>query len=220
LGLGKFEFANSYSVNDPDKLPWQLKDADSQGFEGKVEGSQSSNHVLFVSGMDGFKVIPVSKWYRFAPKNTYRTLTLDEAEKKMKEEKNRNDLWVMRAEASLEGKEEVVKKEKKGPPMKAWRQKLMGIDPDATSGNIGPSARKPTTKSSKEDAGMDFEGGFSDDEEINFGMDDEEETKEAQKRMFEKGGEDAELDFLLDETTKVAIAMHLILGYCKKFGET
>ena len=32
-----------------------------------------------------------------------------------------------------------------------------------------------------EELGIDFEEGFSDDEDINFGMDDQEEAKEAKK---------------------------------------
>lgn len=45
---------------------------------------------------------------------------------------------------------------------------------------------------------FDFENGFSDDEDINFGMDDQEEAKEASKRLFgkgvvEEGGEDDSL---------------------------
>ena len=38
-----------------------------------------------------------------------------------------------------------------------------------------------------EELGIDFEEGFSDDDDINFGMDDQEEAKEAKKRIFGKG---------------------------------
>ena len=78
---------------DPDKLPWQLKDADGQVLTGTLEGSQASSHVLFLSHIDGFKVIPVSKWYLFKPKSNHRTLTIEEAEEKMKDQKKINDRY-------------------------------------------------------------------------------------------------------------------------------
>jgi hypothetical protein len=55
--------SNLQRLGDPDKLPWHLKDAEGQVLTGTLEGSQSSSHVLFVSQADGFKVIPVSKWF-------------------------------------------------------------------------------------------------------------------------------------------------------------
>lgn len=45
----------------------------------------------------------------------------------------------------------------------------------------------PKTDEDMEEIGMDFEEGFSDDDDINFGMDDQDETKEAKKRIFGKG---------------------------------
>lgn len=111
---------------DPDRLPWQLKDADGQVLTGSLEGSQSAHHVLFLSYNDGFKVIPVVKWYTFKPKANHRTMTLEEAEEKMKQQKKSNDRWLMRAEAA-ELAEKEGKKTGGEKPIKAWRQKIMGM---------------------------------------------------------------------------------------------
>lgn len=45
----------------------------------------------------------------------------------------------------------------------------------------------PKSQEDMEEIGMDFEDGFSDDDDINFGMDDQDEAKEAKKRIFGKG---------------------------------
>ncbi|KAJ3357341.1 hypothetical protein HDU91_005412 [Kappamyces sp. JEL0680] len=187
-------------IGDPDKLPWQLKDAEGQGFEGKLEGSQSSNHVLFVStDSGGFKVIPA----------THRTLTIEEAEEKMNAQKKANDRWLMRAEAAAkEAAEGIVKGKDKAPPVKAWRQKLMGINPESMSSQGSARQKGAVDEGSGDDAGIDFDEGFSDDEDINFGMDDQEEAKEAQKRLFDKGvaGREETDETMLDASGKVDTA--------------
>lgn len=40
--------------------------------------------------------MPVSKFYKFTQKSTYKTLTLEEAEEMMKSQKKTNDRWLMR----------------------------------------------------------------------------------------------------------------------------
>jgi len=45
---------------------------------------------------DGFKVIEASKWYKFTPKLTYQTLTIEEAETKLSKTKIEQDRWMMR----------------------------------------------------------------------------------------------------------------------------
>lgn len=68
-------------VRETEAVPWLLEDNDAQhSFVGKLEGGQSSNYVFFVNQGDEFRIIPVNKWYRFQPKLSYHTLTLEEAE--------------------------------------------------------------------------------------------------------------------------------------------
>jgi transcription initiation factor TFIIF subunit alpha len=88
---------------------------------GALEGSQSSNYVLFVSGAEGFKVLPVSKFYKFTQKPSYKTLTLDEAEEKMKSLKKKNDRWLMKST------DDSKIKDGKGSKPKEWKEKIMGV---------------------------------------------------------------------------------------------
>lgn len=109
------------ALDDPDRLPWLLADDEDQQFIGNLEGSQRSNYVLFVSDGAGFKVIPASKWYKFKPKMTYRTLTVEEAEEKMKSDsraESKGGRWMMRTESSGSSKG-------KAAPIKSWKLKLL-----------------------------------------------------------------------------------------------
>lgn len=68
-------------IRQTENAPWLLEDYDGQhSFVGRLEGGQSSNYVFFVNQGDEFRIIPVNKWYRFHPKLSYHTLTLEEAE--------------------------------------------------------------------------------------------------------------------------------------------
>jgi hypothetical protein len=80
--------------------PWLLEDYDGQhSFVGKLEGGQGSNYVFFVNQGDEFRIIPVSKWYRFCPKLSYHTLTLEEAEQAVKSRESEMDRWLMKHRA-------------------------------------------------------------------------------------------------------------------------
>ncbi|KAI8831699.1 hypothetical protein BC829DRAFT_449257 [Chytridium lagenaria] len=130
---------------DPDRFPWALTDFKEEELEGNLEGSQRANYVLFivraeedalsdkeVKPRDGFRVKPVSKWYKFNSRPKYATLTAEEAEARMTSRKKSNEQrWFMRNMKEL-----------------------------------------------------DFDEVMSDDENPDFGIENEEEAKEAKKREF------------------------------------
>lgn len=76
-------------------LPWHLEDAENKHtWVGNYEAALSdTNVVLYVDG-DNFKMIPVEKWYKFTPKNQFKTMTIDEAEAKMNQ-KTKVSRWAM-----------------------------------------------------------------------------------------------------------------------------
>ncbi|KAJ2796096.1 transcription factor IIF subunit tfg1, partial [Coemansia guatemalensis] len=79
--------------------PWVLEDDDEKEvWTGSLEGGQNSAFVLFVLADDGFKVVPVDRWYKFTPKLKYKTLTLDEAEEelqRLQKSHATHDRWLM-----------------------------------------------------------------------------------------------------------------------------
>ncbi|KAJ2595775.1 transcription factor IIF subunit tfg1 [Coemansia sp. RSA 1722] len=78
--------------------PWVLEDDDeTEVWTGSLEGGQNSSYVMFVLADDGFKVVPVDRWYKFTPKLKYKTLTLDEAEEELRkaQKAETHDRWIM-----------------------------------------------------------------------------------------------------------------------------
>ena len=100
MGKGALVTSKDSTFSDPDRLDWVLADADQREFVGKLQGGQRSNFVLFVSTRDGFKVIPVQKWYKFTQRRKQKILTLEEAEERMKSKGRKSlaagkDRWTM-----------------------------------------------------------------------------------------------------------------------------
>ena len=87
----------SRNVRRRQYFPWLMEDSEGAvNMVGKLEGDQHSNYVLFVYNEEGgFTVIPIDEWYRFQPRITYRTLTVDEAEEQMNSKSVRMDRWMM-----------------------------------------------------------------------------------------------------------------------------
>lgn len=71
-----------------------------------------------------------------------------------------------------------------------------------------------------EDIGFDFEEGFSDDEDINFGIEDKDEHKEAIKRLQGRSGDiDGGLDDIWNNA-ETKVSNPLTPATRKEFGET
>ncbi|KAI8905168.1 hypothetical protein EDD86DRAFT_212357 [Gorgonomyces haynaldii] len=172
-----------------DKHPWVLKDDDQTEYLGHRE-TGGSNYVLFVSSDNGFKVIPCSKWYKFTKKLSYRTLTVEEAEERMKEKPSR---WMMKDQ-------------------KSWKQKLL-------AGESLTDKEKPKIKKEKleNDDGMDFDEVFEDDEEVVLGIEDKEEAKEAERRLLGKAKATFESDD--DEEPKKKRVGKSMLKALKKYDQ-
>jgi transcription initiation factor TFIIF subunit alpha len=66
-------------------LPWHLEDFDNKNtWVGNYEAAMSETYAMFVlDGSGKVRMVPLDKWYKFTPKNQFRTLTIEEAEKHM-----------------------------------------------------------------------------------------------------------------------------------------
>ncbi|KAG2237307.1 hypothetical protein BDF21DRAFT_442935 [Thamnidium elegans] len=84
-------------LKEQEHRPWILEDYDSHNsFNGTLEGGQRSDYMFFVLSDNGFKVMPVDRWYKFQPKRNFKTLTLEEAEEQLKKQQKReNGRWMM-----------------------------------------------------------------------------------------------------------------------------
>lgn len=75
------EDEDAIALREQESAPWLLEDFDGQhAFQGKLEGGQHSNYVFFVNQGNEFRVLPISRWYRFQPKLAFQPMSLEEAE--------------------------------------------------------------------------------------------------------------------------------------------
>ncbi|KAJ2655294.1 transcription factor IIF subunit tfg1 [Coemansia sp. RSA 1200] len=191
--------------------PWVLEDDDeTEMWTGSLEGAQNSAHVLFVLTDDGFRVVPVDRWYKFAPRLKYKTLTLDEAEEVLKTEQkiDNRSRWIMRKHMQQKdvGESEDAPKEKepatRAPSKPALVEyEAMDDDDDAFGADDAqPASRKarPSGKNGDYDE-VNFEMEFDDDEElgdVQFEYNEEEsrEKEERKRKSHIGGGDDDEED--------------------------
>ncbi|KAI8331011.1 hypothetical protein BC941DRAFT_475181 [Chlamydoabsidia padenii] len=87
-------------LKEQEHKPWILEDFNgTNSFTGTLEGGQRSDYVLFILTDNGFKVVPLDRWYKFQRKRHIRTLTGDEVEEQLKKErkqaKNEGTRWMM-----------------------------------------------------------------------------------------------------------------------------
>lgn len=137
-------------------LPWHLEDDENKNvWVGHYEQALSGEYAAFALGPDGkFRLIPIEKWYRFTPKNKFKPLTVEEAEKKMNA-KVKQEKWEKEAEAKEQAKRKI---EETRLETRVFTGKV---------GSVGGGAGRPSIKTESEHVDdLDFEEDqFADDEE-------------------------------------------------------
>lgn len=140
-------------------LPWHLEDFDNKSiWVGSYEEALSGHYVALAQDSDGrFRMIPLEKWYKFNSKNKFKTLSLEEAEKKMGA-KPREGAWAKQKQEQKVKDEEEIRNQK-------WAKGLF----------VGKSERRQDdgTTNVKAEYGevddLDFEEDrFADDEETPY----------------------------------------------------
>ncbi|CDK26194.1 unnamed protein product [Kuraishia capsulata CBS 1993] len=145
--------------------PWVLEDYEGKNnWVGSYEAGNSDTYALFVFDKDGFKLVPAEKVYKFTPRNKYATLTLEEAEAKMKDGAQ-TPRWLMR---------KMEQEARSGDSVDARFKRPSRLRTVAGSENAD--------KDSDHDE-LDFDEEFADDEEAPIMDGNDEENKESEKRM-------------------------------------
>lgn len=148
-------------------LPWHLEDFDNKNtWVGNYEAALSETYAMFVLEDTGkMRMVPIDKWYRFNPKNPFKTLTIEEAEKFMAK-KIKDPRWFMEKQQEMMQQKEL---EAYAKQRKVYRGK----------------AAAPTLGETLEADEMDFEEDrFADDEEVDNSLfEEDEEAKAAEKRI-------------------------------------
>ncbi|KAJ1940410.1 transcription factor IIF subunit tfg1, partial [Kickxella alabastrina] len=153
--------------------PWVLEDDDEKEvWTGSLEGGQSSSYVLFVLTEDGFKVVPVDRWYKFTPKLKFKTLTLDEAEEEIRRaQKNEvHDRWMMRNRLQAMDKDPEKKDDDDEGSSKAKKPKVSLVEyevDDDIFGDDDEDEDAPRSKRAKKGDGSNKHAGI---DEYDFEM--------------------------------------------------
>ncbi|TVY93357.1 Transcription initiation factor IIF subunit alpha [Lachnellula willkommii] len=150
-------------------LPWHLEDADNKNtWVGSYEAALSDTNVMFVIDGARFIMVPIEKWYKFTPKNQFKTYTIEEAEAQLNK-KTRESRWVMKANEKKMG-------ELKAPPM----HKMYTVKSESNT-------YKNSSKNERQDMDdLDFEEDdlFQDDDaQVTVEPDNDEDTKDAQEKI-------------------------------------
>jgi transcription initiation factor TFIIF subunit alpha len=148
--------------------PWVLEDYDAdQAWVGNYEAGLNDNYCLLVldNVNNCFKLAPVEKFYKFTSRNKYATLTLEEAEAKMKQGSS-GQRWLMRKmlDEATSGKRVDLRYRKIAKP----------------SGNVEGD---DDDKRSDEDEDLDYDDEFQDDEEAPIMEGPDEEKKLIESKM-------------------------------------
>jgi transcription initiation factor TFIIF subunit alpha len=171
-------------TNYEEKLPWHLEDFDNKHcFIGHHQlGSMNSNAAfVFEPSMDPsagkFRLIPIEKAYQFKPKRELaQQMTIEEVEAAMKKRGTDPEWLIRQREARIaEASREMVAKQSRGL--------FSGAQTPTVAGRTG------------EEADLDFEDDFADDEEGDLFADKDEDEKFAEKRIKEDQLQANFLDF-------------------------
>ncbi|KAJ1558334.1 hypothetical protein HK405_013910, partial [Cladochytrium tenue] len=132
-----------------------------------------------------FLVKPASKWYRFTAKPKYQILTTEEAEAQLKKVEKGSKSFFKKEESVLETAEKVDGVKLKKEDIDILNRQMKRSQLRVTSENVKNEvkARRVTENKDLEEE-LDFDQEVSDDENIEFGIEDEQEAKEAKKREF------------------------------------
>lgn len=158
-------------------LPWHLEDFEGkQVWVGSYEAALSDTYATIAQRPDGkFDLTPLHKWYKFTPKNQFKTLTIEEAESRMSK-KTKEPRWFMESQQANKDKENEQENQKaaKGLFLGKWEK-----------GAGGSGLTAPKSKQEQADADdLDFEEDrFADDEENVLFEGEDEEAKEAEDRI-------------------------------------
>lgn len=161
-------------------IPWHVEDFENKNiWRGTYESAMSESHVAFLpenrSGGQVFRMVPVEKWYRFTPKDKFKTISIDEAEAR-RAAKFKDPRWYM--EAQQRHKKEVnddLFSSRMFTRAGGKNERLVKNEDDAEQEEVAPDA---------DELDYDDEQDFADDEENEKQfVDDPEENKEVANKL-------------------------------------
>ncbi|KAF2723026.1 Rap30/74 interaction domain-containing protein [Polychaeton citri CBS 116435] len=187
----KFQYSNYIdAVNDPvrakraklrheEARQWHLEDFDRKNtWVGSYEEPLSEQSAMFVVENNGFRMVPLERWYKFIPTNKVQAMPIEHAEKYYKE-RFKPDRWFMKTQ---QANEDAIKKalQSQQQPGTQQRQKRPADD---ENGGVFANAGGATFRGDVDEIDFEFDGEFQDDDEGMIFGDTAEEAKETYDRI-------------------------------------
>ncbi|KAI2629559.1 Rap30/74 interaction domain-containing protein [Hypoxylon sp. NC1633] len=154
-------------------LPWHLEDADGKNvWVGQYEGPLSDSKIALKIHNDGFRMIPMEKWYKFSSKRgAFQVMSIEEAEKAMNK-KVALGRWAIRDNQRQEAEKAMAESRAIVNGRVAVKQE---------SGTFRQASRQE--KMDHDDIDMSGDEFQDDDETAGYEPDRDEDTKQAENRI-------------------------------------
>lgn len=161
--------------------PWHLEDFDNKNtWIGTYEEPLSETHAMLVLDDRKFRMVPLEKWYRFAPTNRYKTMNLDEAEKHMAQ-KIKGSRWFL--ENSMSDSQKMKIEADRQMRQRRGRVGMRGEDRNTNNEDGDDDFARPDMTNDADEIDYNAEDEFQDDDEGKLIGGDDEEAKESEKRI-------------------------------------
>ena len=163
-------------------LPWHLEDFDNKNtWVGTYEAAMSECHVMLCIEEQGFRLVPLEKWYKFSAKSNVKYVSVEEAEERMNK-KYKEPRWVLEAQKQ---KEDRKLQERIQAKSRRLYTRSGGRDDDdqPMKGAAADDEERPEVAADADDIDYNLEDDFADDEVDAVLGGDDEEVKVAEEKI-------------------------------------
>lgn len=161
--------------------PWHLEDFEGKNtWVGSYEEPLSETHSILRIGPEGFTMIPLEKWYKFIPTGRYKTMDLDEAEKRMAM-KVKEGRWFMDR-----GENSKIKQLHEEARLRRLEYGRVGMRGERRVKSEDDDDARPDFANDVDEIDFDMGEDFQDDDEGKLILGDEEDVKDAERRIKEE----------------------------------
>jgi transcription initiation factor TFIIF subunit alpha len=163
-------------------LPWFLEEMDNKNvWQGSYEAALSEIHMQLMPAEngEGYRLVPLEKWYRFRERNKFKTLDIEEAEARMSK-KVKEPRWFMDSQKENERKKALERDAQRATGL---FQRAGDRDEKPVFRDHGDVGERPDAVPDADDIDFNVDEEFADDEENALFEGDDETQKMAEDRI-------------------------------------
>ena len=160
--------------------PWHLEDFEAKNvWVGSYEEPLSDNSVMFEIGENGFRMVPVEKWYKFTQTNRFNNTMDSDAVEKHMNKKFKAPRWFM----GTQEQNDEARRQAAIQLREQRRAEMRGVDDE----DRNPYMKTEDYQADVDEIDFEFNDEFQDDDEgMIFGEQPDDDTKEIEKKIREE----------------------------------